>query len=732
MPGITINDLENAKEDVDHIAALATSSAMTATDRLGNVKPTLTAAIYSLMGFTSRGAWATATAYAIKDLVQQSGTWYVAVAAHTSAASFATDLASKWRVFQGVTAADLAAASASLSLGHDPRFAGEPTTTVGDALRRFEGADQLMAGLMASMAAGETVNIAVFGDSTVDGNDTTGWVANPVDGSGNAVGSAAHVPPNGWTTKMEPILRAMHKNNNINIWNAGYSGKALSDGWALANYDAAVTNNPAYGTPKAGLIDFGLNDIARVGLTFQDHAIQTRLLVAKLMLAGTIPILLSCDAHARNDADLRDNKESRRQIDQIKRAIAADFRIPFIDIGEVQRRWLSGNRDGQRWGALQPDGLHGADTWKAFTGSAMACFFFPDVYRVRPGQSERLTTQDSRSNNVGKWDDVSALSNIAQGRNNFYSSAAPTSTAMLTAWVFNESPDTEVIYRGIASERYSSAGMVNSPKTRITNMITDVATDRVPCGVGFIDDGTSASFSKSDLPYRLGHLSYGLNKIEYISGDDADDLWYGNFEFWQTPRELGLNGIGRTNPLKLLGVLQQDFTATGQQSLLVPEFRDGSNVYGLMGSDTVEILMDVTMAQGAGFIFGSCQTWNGSAVFGDRAFGMLYRHTDNSVRIYGGNVIGGVTTRLGLIASSSVVTWTSNRATLRLVMHRVSDEQVVNVYSGRSGGSAILTTTRAISTTSFPWAGAVGGFFWDGSVAGAGTAIAHEVGLRRY
>lgn len=43
MPAITITDLQNAKEDVDHIAELATSSAPSSTDRLGQVKFTLSA-----------------------------------------------------------------------------------------------------------------------------------------------------------------------------------------------------------------------------------------------------------------------------------------------------------------------------------------------------------------------------------------------------------------------------------------------------------------------------------------------------------------------------------------------------------------------------------------------------------------------------------------------------------------------------------------------------------------
>jgi hypothetical protein len=41
MPAITITDLENAKTDVDHLAAIANSTALTATDRLGRPKQTI-------------------------------------------------------------------------------------------------------------------------------------------------------------------------------------------------------------------------------------------------------------------------------------------------------------------------------------------------------------------------------------------------------------------------------------------------------------------------------------------------------------------------------------------------------------------------------------------------------------------------------------------------------------------------------------------------------------------
>jgi len=57
------------------------------------------------LAFNVKGGWVTGTAYAVQDIVTQSGTEYMCLVAHTSG-TFATDLAAKkWAVFQGVTQA---------------------------------------------------------------------------------------------------------------------------------------------------------------------------------------------------------------------------------------------------------------------------------------------------------------------------------------------------------------------------------------------------------------------------------------------------------------------------------------------------------------------------------------------------------------------------------------------------------------------------------------------------
>lgn len=145
MPAITITDLNNAKLDVDHIAEIATSTSNTSIDRLGATKNTIyramslidsnveavddrvavalavdiPAAIASLSVMNNRGAWVSSTAYTYRDTVSYSGTWYVCVVPHTSSGAFATDTATKWRIYQGVTTGDLSASSGAGLVGYD-------------------------------------------------------------------------------------------------------------------------------------------------------------------------------------------------------------------------------------------------------------------------------------------------------------------------------------------------------------------------------------------------------------------------------------------------------------------------------------------------------------------------------------------------------------------------------------------------------------------------------------
>lgn len=87
MTAITITDLNNAKRDVDHIAELATSVALTATDRLGNVKRTMSGALAEYPNAFANAASAAASASASEASRLASGVSAGLAAASATAAT---------------------------------------------------------------------------------------------------------------------------------------------------------------------------------------------------------------------------------------------------------------------------------------------------------------------------------------------------------------------------------------------------------------------------------------------------------------------------------------------------------------------------------------------------------------------------------------------------------------------------------------------------------------------
>lgn len=92
-------------------ASMATEVSLVAAAAADAIANDIPAAVATVAAINNRGAWITATAYTYMDIVLVSGTWYLCVVPHTSSAAFATDGATKWRVYQGVIAADLANAT---------------------------------------------------------------------------------------------------------------------------------------------------------------------------------------------------------------------------------------------------------------------------------------------------------------------------------------------------------------------------------------------------------------------------------------------------------------------------------------------------------------------------------------------------------------------------------------------------------------------------------------------
>jgi hypothetical protein len=227
MPAITSLDLSNAKLDVDHIAAIATSLQPTATDRLGHTKDTISGAIYKIAGFTDRGVWATITNYQVKDLVSVTvssvTTWYVCVVQHTSSTVFNAD-SSKWRIYQGVTTGDLSSETGASIVGY-----GQSTVeTATDGARTLSYYGPTQAGLLLLLDYARVSGKPIKFDSDVTLSDEI-----TVDFSGNR----CYIDFSGY---------CIYTDKTVNILNPGNNGTIISPDlrnrtapWAITRWDSS-------------------------------------------------------------------------------------------------------------------------------------------------------------------------------------------------------------------------------------------------------------------------------------------------------------------------------------------------------------------------------------------------------------------------------------------------------------------------------------------------------------
>lgn len=560
----------------------------------------------------------------------------------------------------------------------------------------------------AKMWNGSAVKIACYGDSTTDGNQTTGWTANPTSG-GNAVGNSDHnlTAPNAWPAKLQSILRDMYHNDNISVFNAGYSGKRMDDGWAVANYDTAVINNPFYGTPDITFIMFGLNDIQSAGSQLENHIAQTRLLVEKIIADGTSPVLLTCDPTYRNGqfGNLQDHKEVRMELDSAKKSIAIEYGIKIFDMGDSLREWIENNTDGFIWTAEQTDALHFQDNGHAYKAQYIAAQLSNDIVVFDGGEKE-VNTWSSQTEYLGDYTSIYKFANNSQGGAVVYSSGAPSLTDMMTMWVWSNKPNAYLIYQGVHNEGCNTGSFAVAPKIVVKDMFDGTNLEKTIISVG--GSPSPAAYRRSDEQFIHSKLKLGLNKVTYKSGD-ATAMFYGGFKIVESSKVINSNAMVN------YGRFVKSYVGTGTARFvdLMPKAENLANTAGVFDGETLSISFTASCPIGGGVVILHGQGYDGSqgAIdFNRQNSILLYRNPSNQIELFRMAYDSGTTMALDLIATGIASSWSSDLLSGRFEMSKVANMQTINVYDAFAGGTSVLT---ASVDGLLRWAGLVGGTFYN-------------------
>lgn len=334
---------------------------------------------------------------------------------------------------------------------------------------------------------GEKFPIAFAGDSTTDGYRTTGYVAN-VLGTDHTSGYL-------YTDILQSLLRKETGNNNLRIYNAGFSGKTAS--WMVSNFDAEFGTDSAYSDTQMIGISFGINDRPKTEEQYNVFKQNVRRLCNKCLDNGIQPFLLTSQAGAEN-SDVLGRYESVviSYANRAKWELAKELNLEIIDVSTLTANFL--NYSNKPIQTILYDYCHFADYGHKYEGGMFFREFVPRTITIDIENRIGFETQGIKSDL--QWGDTSVkqvqmLSTVYNGfktKAHVLSRTDTSDIVILDVWVFidGKKPLTLKTYCGVANTLHC---LVDDADTVITS--TEQTISELDLGLHHIviKSGTSAN-----------------------------------------------------------------------------------------------------------------------------------------------------------------------------------------------------------------------------------------------
>ncbi len=560
---------------------------------------------------------------------------------------------------------------------------------------RFHGRFEAM---IADIQDGATVKFACYGDSTTDGNGTTGWTANP--------GGAAHTPANAWPVTAQSTLRSMMRTAAVTFWNAGYSGQQLFNGWARDNYRAAVIDNPGYGTPTATIIQFGINDLRQPTWSPDLFDAELRRLVSDIGSWGSFPIFMTIDPVANNV----NNGARAMQVNEIYQSVGRDLGVKVIDWHNAALKLFSRPGAAIEWGTDQADDVHFGDGGHRAKGSFIAAAMFPNTLWLGDEDTINVAPWSKFTNQEGKTFTVfQPTFNAVGGAVVFIAGDYATDEFLQDIWAWNVGDDYSIYWAGVDGNGFwNPRNRTSGPRLTWADYTANVNTFQfAPQNAFAAGAGSSRS---SEALVKLDRMPVGLSRIAFRAPTDnnTNAVFIGYFSFRRSKNAGSFAAVlPATTPEKYTD--RDPFTAGN----LVPGFGDNASM---------EMLIRAKLAPGHGvFLWSSRVYGTGVTRESNRKRGvMLFRHiTNNVIYLYEatfdadgtGAIIGAA------LGSAAYTAWSEGY--FRVSSNVDTVNQLIKVYDGFNG-AAIIAFTRGRTSAPVIWGGTPGAFF---QAAGAAAGV---------
>ena len=554
------------------------------------------------------------------------------------------------------------------------------------------------------MANGAIVSIACFGDSTTDGNGTTDWTANPTSG-GAAVGTSAHNPVNAWPSRLQQYLRRMHQNDNISVWNAGYGGRQIMDGWAQANYVRAVIDNPAYGTPNICLINFGLNDAVNPNWTVTGYTDAVNDLIDLIESYGTTAVIVTPDPVLQS-TERSPHKLAR--VISVLRSVAMNRGLVVIESHDALERVISSGGLNTLWSFIQPDGLHFGNVGHRHKAGYVASQLHNGVFEM----GQRSVAHISPASKFGCFKRNIAWSVFSEANNRFGCSINVTQGVyqpredIMDMWVWCEDAETHAIWRAVSGEgHYSPLTNANGPILEVGRFLDASTTGRLSPAAGLPQQ--TQGVRESETPLYVGRLYPGLNRFTYRAPNTNENQIF-----------LGYLTLSRRRNEKISTYY---FPASGSGRVVVNDdtFEGDSLLIGTGFGAPSNMEFDCAMPDGTGVVLAA------GRVFSDGTGGVTWRHRAIVLMRNGGNaqLLDVQYDATGVLAvgvyGSGAYAWDAKSNEFILRMNVSGGQWILQLTSLLAPLAPIVTINRPTTGAPLLLGGKIGGFYKDHDISPA-------------
>lgn len=335
---------------------------------------------------------------------------------------------------------------------------------------------------------GNKFPIAFFGDSTVDGLRTTGFVANNLGIDSTSV--------NAFPQKLEGLLRSATNNDVLRVYNAGFSGTGIE--WAVTVLEQEFGGTTPYNDVRMLGIGFGINDRDRYTnerlyrINFKNYV---RIIIEWCLPRFIQPFLVTTQAvvepgvkeEYEGDLKMRTGGHIDTIANEVKRELAIEYNLELIEMNKLTEKFMQYST--HSLSTLIQDRLHFGDVGHAYEAGVAFSEICPLTITVQDNKKIDYSTQRVAESIPEDW--LTLPASPADGFKCYVNHTKPDTTdkKVFSVWIFI---DTQ---RQMTLKAYKSA----------LESLTYVKVDGV-------------STTLSGLESNLGQLDLGLHRLEVYSG----------------------------------------------------------------------------------------------------------------------------------------------------------------------------------------------------------------------